>query len=195
MIWSGAGACSPIATYTLIWACGLPTTAWGIVPTRSTVAWFVYGSVGWMRIGESAMSVGCCEGTGVAVMSSTKPVNVEPSALATVPRPPDAANRTAPTRPTTAIAKTACIGSASRRVRSTRRWEARRLGAGPRGRTFIGAGRPDEGGRGRTWDGLPPRVVIGRIVTRAGVDGACRLDDSRSGRVTFKGPSGQERVG
>jgi hypothetical protein len=32
-------------------------------------------------------------------------------------------------------------------------------------------------------------------VTRAGVDGACRLDGSRSGRVTFKGPRGQERVG
>src|SRR5690349_13608804 len=132
-----------------------------MVPTRSTLASFVYGSSGFSRTGASASDGGNTDGTGVEVMSETKPVSVEPTTSATRPMPPVAANSTPAPRPTTAATNSSRNGRARRRVVSTRRWDASRFAEGARVRAFAGAGRPVDGGRGRTWDGRPFLVVIG----------------------------------
>ena len=71
-----------------------PTASAGTVPTRSTVAWFVYGSSGCSRAGASERTPTVGDGTGVAVRSPTKPANVAPTASATLPSPPVAVKRT-----------------------------------------------------------------------------------------------------
>ena len=48
------------------------------MPTRSTIGWFVYGSSGFSIIGTWPAPVEISDGTGVAVISSTKPVRVDP---------------------------------------------------------------------------------------------------------------------
>ena len=60
-----------------------------------------------------------------------------------------------------------------------------RPGAGARGRTFTGAGRPLDGGRGRTCVGRDPRrLVIGRIVARRSQRSIPMTDGRRLVRVS-----------
>src|SRR6185436_12804145 len=61
---------------------------------------------------------------------------------------------------------------------------ASRPGAGARVRTVAGAGRPEEGGRGRTCVGRPPRrEVIGRIVACGAVHGGAPRAAASCGRI------------
>src|SRR5215208_5121040 len=106
------------------------------------------------------MTTGGRDGVGVAVRSSTKPEKLELTAAATRPIPPFATNRTPAPKATTARPNRSRNGSGRRRVRSTFRCELSRAGDGPRDLTLIGAGRPEDGGLGRTWDGRPPRRVV-----------------------------------
>src|SRR5215210_3157017 len=101
-------------------------------------------------------------------MSPRKPVNVEPIAVATRPSAPVATSSTPTPSATTATTRSIRNGSAIPGPRSTRRCDVRRVEDGGGVRAFGGAGRPVEGGRGRTWGGRAPRrFVTARIVARA----------------------------
>src|SRR4051794_9721825 len=102
-----------------------------------------------------------------------KPLNVEPTAVTTLPSPPLATTRTATPSPMTARARSSRNGRARPGPRSTRRWVATRLATVGRGRGGAGVGRPVEGGRGRTCGGRPLRRVV------IGVD--CRTRRAASG--------------
>src|SRR6187455_576757 len=103
------------------------------------------------------------DGVGVAVTSSTKPVSVDPTDPATVVRPPAPRYRTPAASARTATTSTNRPTIGTPRERLTGVWTERRPGAGARGRTGAGAGRPLEGGRGLTWVGrVSRRFAIGR---------------------------------
>ena len=104
-------------------------------------------------------------GDGVEVTPATKPPTVEPTPPATIPNPFTPTYRTPADRARTAAtsAKRKTIGTPRLRLIG---WRAdSRPGPGERGLTLTGAGRPLDGGRGRTcvcrWS---RRVVIAGIV-------------------------------
>src|SRR5258705_1073553 len=128
----------------------LPARPAGTVTTRSTVGSAVYGSDGCSSDGGSLMTSTTGRGDGVDVTPETNPVSVEPIPPATTPKPLTPTYRTpaerARTAATRAIRKT--IGTPRLRLIG---WRAdSRPGPGVRGLTLTGAGRPVDGGRGRT---------------------------------------------
>ena len=134
---------------------------------RSTDSWFVYGSVGDSTRGGSLVTTGVGEGTGVAVTPETKSEKVDPTAPTTVPIPPAPTYRTPTATARTPTASASRPTSGIPRLRWMGVWTESRPGAGARGRTLTGAGRPLDGGRGRTCVGRDVRrLVIGRIVAR-----------------------------
>jgi hypothetical protein len=111
---------------------------------------------------ENLYDVESAGGDGVAVTPLTKPLSDVPTPPTTNPNP-----RTPTYRIPALSARTAAM-SARRMIqgipppRWIGRWPASRLVPGARGLTLTGAGRPVDGGRGRTWVGRwSRRVVIG----------------------------------
>ena len=127
----------------------------------------VYGSVGCLSVGAMVRATSDARGDGVEVTLLTNPPSVEPIPPTTPPRP-RAPTNTIPTPSTTTAASSpsrAIIGRP--RSRLIGRWPDRRAGPGERVLTLTGAGRPVDGGRGRTWVWRwSLRVVIARIVAR-----------------------------
>jgi hypothetical protein len=94
--WVGPIGHSPIGTAAWSLSCWntrircavSPASAAGTVMTRSTSAWFVYGSSGDSRSGASLISRTLGVGTGVATSSSMNPVSDELTAPAALLSPP-----------------------------------------------------------------------------------------------------------
>ena len=125
----------------------------------------VYGSVGCSSEGGSLMTETTGRGDGVEVTPATKPPIVEPIPPATIPNPFTPMYRTPADRARTAATSAIRMTIGTPRLRLIGWWADSRPGPGERGLTLTGAGRPVDGGRGRTcvcrWS---RRVVIGRIV-------------------------------
>src|SRR6185369_11191679 len=111
-------------------------------------------------IGELVATTSVAWGADVAVRMFTTPLKPVPNAAAMGPMLPVAATKatTARARMATARLKRAGAGVALRRASRPRYWRTR-YGSGVLIRAGSG-GRPDDGGRGRTWEIWPRRDVM-----------------------------------
>ncbi len=138
-----------------------PTTLAGTLPVTVTVRWFVAAWVGASSTGEAGMGARVGVGEGDAGMTAPAiPETAPPTVETILGRAPITVSRTTAPSATTEMPRATFTATGRLRGASEPRGGGMRGTAGRRGTGAAGRGRPEEGGRGRTWLGRPRRGII-----------------------------------